>query len=117
MFMIVLISTLSDFISIFKNLMHLLENHNSISIHPAKCGRSTQCGPMYSPHPEYSYSPCRVKLLHTVSKHWKHLTAIKSCAVLMKQHISNISVSILKIGKNMLLCLLKSLTHLDVLHL
>ncbi len=43
MFMIVLTNTLSDFIAIFKNLMHLLENHNSISIHPAQCGRSTQC--------------------------------------------------------------------------
>ncbi len=42
MFRIVLTTTLSDFIAIFKNLMHLLENYNSISIHPAKCGRSTQ---------------------------------------------------------------------------
>ncbi len=36
MFMIVLTTTLSDFIGIYKNLKHLLENHNSISIHPAK---------------------------------------------------------------------------------
>ncbi len=41
--MIILTTTLSEFITIFKNLMHLLENHNSIFIHPAKCGRSTQC--------------------------------------------------------------------------
>ncbi len=59
----------------------------------------TVCGPRYSPHPAYRYSPCSVKLLHTVSKHWKHLVAIKRCAVLMKQHISNILVSMFKIGK------------------
>ncbi len=75
--MIVLTTTLSDFIAIFKNVMHLLENHNSIHT-PAKCGRSTHCvvqgthhtlctailhavcGPKDSPHPAYSYSPCSV---------------------------------------------------------
>ncbi len=78
----------------------------------------TVCGPMGSTHPVYSYLPCSVNLLHTVSKHRKHLADIKSCAVLMKQHISDIRVSMLKIGKkNMSLSLLKSLTHLDVLNL
>ncbi len=69
MFMIVLTTTLSDFIAIFKKLMQLLENHNPISIHTAKCGRS-----MWSNRPStlyimYSYSPYSVKVLHKIPKH------------------------------------------------
>ncbi len=117
MFMIVLTTTLSDFIAIFKHLMHLLEKHNLISMHPANVREIHNVWSKGLATPCVQHYPCHVKLLHTISKHWKHLAAIKCCIVLMKEHISDIILSISKICKNMFLILLKSFIHVDGLHL
>ncbi len=97
--MIVLTTTLSDFIAIFKTLcIYWKTIIQSPYTHP-HVGEVHGVWYKNSPHLAYSYSPCSAKFLHTISKHWNHLAVIKSRTVLMKQHVSDIRVSMLKSGK------------------
>ncbi len=97
MFKIIITTTLSDFIAIniLKSCNFLL-NHNSVSIQPQNKGEVHSVWLKELADPVYNYSPSSLNLLSTIIKHRKHLTAIKSCTVLVKQYISDIRISIFK---------------------